>query len=149
MGMYSTFETDENLEISGVWIDYGDFRVRIASAGQGNKRYVKYAEAKLKPVRRAIEAGSLGQDRSNNIMSDIYAVTIIQDWEVKDKKGKDIEDAKWVVGIEDRSGKILPVTTENVVKTLLNLPRLFIDLQEQAALLSNFRKAEIEEDSGN
>lgn len=149
MGMYDTFETDEDLETSGVIIDYGDFRVKIASAGQGNKAYVKYAERKLKPVRRALDAGSLGQVRSNALMADIYAVTIVQNWEVKDPKAKDDADAAWVPGIEDRTGKIIPVTKENVEQTLINLPRLFSDLQEQAAALSNFRKAELEADSGN
>jgi len=149
MGMYDVFETDEDLETSGVWIDYGDFRVKIASAGPGNKLYVKYAERKLKPVRRAIEAGSLGQARSNAIMSDIYAVSIVQEWEVKDPKAKVAADAAWVSGIEDRTGKMIAVNKENIEQTLINLPRLFSDLQEQAASLSNFRKAENELDSGN
>ena len=148
-GMYEVFETDQKMETSGVWIDYGDFRVRIAAAGQGNKKYVKYAERKLKPVRRAIEANALGQDRSNAIMADIYGVTIIQAWEVKDPKAKDKAEAPWIEGIEDKSGKIIPVNLENVVQTLLNLPRLFGDLQEQAGSLDNFRKAELEQDSGN
>ncbi len=148
-GMYEVFETDENLESSGVWIDYGDFRVRIAAAGQGNKRYVKYAERKLKPVRRAIEANALGQERSQAIMADIYAVTIVQEWEMKDPKAKDKVAAKWVSGIEDREGKMIPVNQENVTQTLINLPRLFADLTEQAGSLDNFRKAELDQDSGN
>lgn len=150
-GMYEVFETDEKLESSGVWIDYGDFRVLISSAGQGNKRYVKYAERKFKPVRRAIEANALGQDRSLAIMADIYAVTIVQKWEIKDPKAKDKLKAKWISGIEnhDPNSSPLAVTAENVVQTLLNLPRLFTDLIEQAASLDNFRKAELDMDSGN
>ncbi len=138
MSMYGVFETDLDMEASGVWIDYGDFRVKIASAGQGNKNYVRYAEKKLKPVRRAIEAGAMSNERSSVIMADIYAKTVVLDWEVNGKKG-----------IEDRKGKIIPFNVENVEKTLIALPRLFMDLQEQAVSLGNFRKEEIEEDIKN
>ena len=143
MGMYDVFETDEDLETSGIWLDYGDFRVKIASAGQGNKKYVKYAEKALKPVRKAMQAGALSNERSIAIMSDIYAKTIVLDWEVAD------EDKKLKKGIESREGEILPVNYENVRDAFMALPNLFIDIQEQAASISNFRKAELEEDSGN
>ena len=75
MGMYDVFETDTDLETNGVWIDYGEFRVRIASAGSGNKNYMKYAEKKLKPVRKAMEAGALNEGRSQAIMADIFTKT--------------------------------------------------------------------------
>ena len=84
MGMYDTFETDPNMEQEGVFLDYGDFRVRIAHAGQGNSKYVRYAEKKLKPVRKAMEAGALGNERSMVLMIDIYAESIILDWQVRD-----------------------------------------------------------------
>lgn len=138
MSLYGVFETDLDMEASGVWIDYGDFRIRIASAGQGNKNYVRYAEKKLKPVRRAIEAGAMSNDRSQGIMADIYAKTVVLDWETDGKKG-----------IEARNGKLLPFSIENVEKTLINLPRLFMDLQEQAGSLGNFRKEEQEEEVKN
>lgn len=144
MGMYDVFETDEDLETSGIWLDYGDFRVKIASAGQGNKKYVKYAEKALKPVRKAMQAGALSNERSISIMSDIYAKTIVLDWEVADA-----EKGKMKKGIEARGGEILPVNYENVRQAFLDLPNLFIDIQEQANSIANFRKAELEEESGN
>jgi len=142
MGMYDVFETDEDLETDGIWLDYGDFRVKIASAGQGNKKYVKYAEKALKPVRKAMQAGALSNERSISIMSDIYAKTIVLDWEV-------MVDKKLTKGIESREGEILPMTYENVRQAFMDLPNLFIDIQEQANSIANFRKAELEEDSGN
>lgn len=138
MSLYGVFETDQDMEASGVWLDYGDFRIKIASTGQGNKNYVRYAEKKLKPVRRAIEAGAMSNDRSQAIMADIYAKTVVLDWETGGK-----------AGIEDRKGKILPFTIENVTKTLVALPRLFMDLQEQAGSLATFRKEEQEEETKN
>lgn len=142
MGMYDIFETDEDLENAGIWLDYGDFRVKIASAGQGNKKYVRYAEKALKPIRRAMQAGAVSNERSMAIMSDIYAKTIVLDWQVKG-------DAGWKPGIEGRDGEVLPFNKDEVQKVFEALPNLFIDVQEQANAISNFRKAEIEEDSGN
>lgn len=142
MGMYDVFETDENLETAGVWLDYGDFRVKIASAGQGNKSYVKYADKALKPVRKAMQAGALSNERSMAIMSDIYAKTIVLDWETMEK-------GKMVKGIEQRDGKVAPMNYETVKAAFLDLPNLFIDIQEQANSIANFRKTELEEDAGN
>lgn len=142
MGMYDTFETDGNLEENGVMLDYGDFRLLIASAGQGNKNYVRYAEKKLKPVRRAMEAGALSNERSMAIMADIYSKTIVLNWETRDGD-------KWKAGIESREGKIEPFNEQTVEAAFKNLPRLFMDVQEQAQSLSNFRKTELEEDTKN
>jgi len=146
MGMYDVFETDETLEANGVWIDYGDFRVLLASAGQGNKNYVRYAEKKLKPVRRALESGALSNERSQALMADIYSKTIILAWEVMQGEG---DEKAMKSGIENREGEIVPFSEVNVETALRDLPRLFMDLQEQAASLANFRKGEIEDEGKN
>lgn len=146
MGMYNTFETDPNREQEGVFLDYGDFRVRIAHAGQGNKKYVQYAEKALRPVRQAMNAGALSNDRSMAIMSDVYAKTIILDWQVAVRSEDGIS---WKQGIEAKDGSILPFSNENVEATLKALPALFTDIQQQASSIANFRAAEIEEESGN
>lgn len=142
MGMYDVFETDDSLENAGVLIDYGDFRVRLASAGQGNKNYVRYAEKKLKPVRKAMDVGALSNERSQALMADIYAETVILDWEV-------LVDDVWIQGIESPSGEIVDFNKENVEVALRALPRLFLDLQEQAMSLGNFRKADLEKEGKN
>lgn len=142
MGMYDIFETDEDLETTGIWLDYGDFRLKVASAGQGNKKYVRYAEKALKPIRRAMQAGAVSNERSLAIMSDIFAKTIVLDWQVK-------ADDAWKSGIEGRDGDILPFNYDNVIATFSALPNLFMDIQEQAQSIANFRKGELEDDSGN
>lgn len=142
MGMYDTFETDPNMEQEGVFLDYGDFRVRIAHAGQGNSKYVKYAEKKLKPVRKAMEAGALGNERSMAIMIDIYCESIILDWQVRNGE-------TWKSGIEARDGSVMPFTRENVEITLRALPNLFLDIQQQAQSIANFRRADLEGEAGN
>lgn len=143
MGMYDTFKTDPTREQEGVWLDYGDFRIRVAHAGQGNKRYVAYAEKALRPVRQAMNAGALSNERSMNIMADIYAKTIIIDWQVLQ------EDKTWKTGIEAEDGSILPFNNESVELTLKALPNLFSDIQTQASSIANFRAAEIEDEAKN
>tara|TARA_R110000772_G_scaffold30806_11_gene76527 strand:+ start:212 stop:643 length:432 start_codon:yes stop_codon:yes gene_type:complete len=142
MGMYDVFETDSDMEGEGVWIDYGDFRIKIASAGQGNKAYVRYAEKALKPVRKSMQAGALSNDRAQVIMATIYAKTIVKGWETK-------VDDEWVAGIEGRDGNLLTVNEENIKEAFTNLPNMFIDIQEMASSMENFRKAELEEEAGN
>lgn len=142
MGMYDTFETDPTMEQEGVFLDYGDFRVRIAHAGQGNSKYVKYAEKKLKPVRKAMEAGALGNERSMSLMIDIYSKTIVLDWQVR------VGD-NWKTGIEARDGTILPFSEEIVADTLRALPNLFVDIQQQASSIANFRAADLKAEAGN
>lgn len=144
MGLYDVFETDSDLEQKGIWVDYGDFKIRLASAGQGNPKYVKYAEKALKPIRKALDAGAVDNKRSQAILADIYAKTVILDWVTFDK-----EADEWKTGIEMKDGSIGEFNYDNVVNTLKALPNLFIDLQEQANSMANFRKAELEGDSGN
>ena len=147
MGMYDTFETDPTREQEGVYLDYGDFRIRVAHAGQGNKRYVAYAEKALRPVRQAMNAGALSNERSLSIMADVYAKTIVLDWQVAQKN----EDGtiSWKTGIEARDGSIQPFTAQTVEVTLKALPNLFSDIQQQASSIANFRRAELEEEAGN
>ena len=147
MGMYDTFETDPTREQEGVFLDYGDFRIRVAHAGQGNKRYVAYAEKALRPVRQAMNAGALSNERSLSIMADVYAKTIVLDWQVAQKN----EDGtiSWKTGIESRDGTILPFSAQTVEATLKALPNLFSDIQQQASSIANFRRAELEDESGN
>jgi len=140
--MYDIFQTDENLETGGIWLDYGDFRILIASAGQGNKKYIRIAERALKPIRRAMQAGAVSNERSMVIMSEVYAKSIILNWQVK-------VDGEWKVGIDGPEGELLPFNEEEVIKTFGALPNLFLDVQEQAQSTANFRKLEQETDTKN
>lgn len=151
MGMYDNFQTDPQRESEGVWLDYGDFRVLVAHSGQGNKAYVRYAEVALKPVRRAMEAGSLSSERAAPIMRDIFVKTIIKGWQVANHgAGLDApEHERWKDGIEAPDGGILEFNDENVQATLTKLPHLFLDIQEQAGRLSNFRMEELKDELGN
>lgn len=146
MGMYDVFETDSSLETSGIWLDYGEFRVKVAFGGESNKNYTRYAEAKTKPVRRAIQSGAMSTDKMRLIMMDVYAHTVVLDWQVN--TGTE-QDPQWSQGIESRDGSLMDFTTENVLATLTALPHLFQNIQEAAMDMANFRKEELEKEAKN
>jgi hypothetical protein len=142
MSLYSNFQTDPNLEKTGVWIDYGTFRVLLAFAGGANKRYLSLMDKKFKPLRQAIQAGTLDNDRAQKMLMDLYAEAVILDWET-------IYEDVPQQGIEGPKGELLPFTVENVKLTFLNLPNLFFDLKTQSEMISNFRIRELEAEAGN
>lgn len=141
-GMYKQFGTNKNLERTGVAIDYGPFRVTIARAGGSNKDFDKLIEAKTKPFRRAIQTNTIEREKVISIAREAFAQTCIKNWETK-------VDGEWKVGIEAPDGSLLPMTYENILKTLEALPDLFTDLQEQAASVALFQQGEREEDAKN
>lgn len=143
MGLYDQFQTDENMEREGVLLDYGDFKIRIAYAGGANKKYLNYAEVKLKPLSRGIKAGTISNERANAVMLDIFARTVVLDWFTRKEK------ENFVQGIEGPDGDILPFNEDNVKMTLTALPKLFADIQDQANQMSNFRQEVLEDEAKN
>ena len=141
MGVYS-FKTDENLEKSGIYLQYGDFRVKVARAGGSNKRYAKALEKETRDYRSAIKNDQMPEDKAAEIMRRVFASTVILGWETK-------VEGEWRSGIEAEDGTLLQFSQKNVESTLENLPDLFADIQEQATKFSNFRAAPREADLGN
>ena len=142
MSMYSTFETDNALEQSGVVVDYGPFRVTIARAGGSNQPYTKALERAVQPYKRAIATNSLDEETQRKIMYKVYSETVVKNWEVK------VGD-EWRPGIEAPNGETLPFNPENVLLTFNNLPDLFADLQQQAQNQVLYRREIMEDDAKN
>lgn len=130
--MYDKFKTDESREINGILLDYGDFRVRIARAGGGNKRYAKVLEAKSRPYQRAIQTETINFELQMKILQAVYAEAVVLKWET-------LVDGEYKDGIEGPDGKLLPVTVENIVATFEALPDLFSDIRAQADRVALFR----------
>ena len=148
MSMYKQFKTNDNLEIRGIILDYGDFRVTIARAGGANKRYDKILDLKAKPYKRAIQLGTISAEKDAELMREVYAEAVILKWEVVVER--DEEDNRiFKEGIEAPNGSVIPFSRENVLMTLKNLPDLMKDIQEQANKVSLFREEELEEDAKN
>lgn len=131
---YEAFETDPNLECGeGVRLDYGGFSITVHRAGGGNHRFLRVLEAKLKPHRRQLQAGTLDEELARGLLIEAYAEAVVVGWS----------------GVEDRDGRPMAFTRENVIKLLTDLPELFRDVQEQAQGLANFRRAQREEAAKN
>jgi hypothetical protein len=126
---YSLFETDKTVEVQGVWLDYGHFRIQIRRAGGANTRFARVLESKIKPYRHAFNTGSLDNAIAHRLMVETYAETVVIGWE----------------DVVDRSGEPLPFSVANCVRLFTDLPELFANVQEQATSLALFRAEEIEE----
>lgn len=76
----ATFRTNKSLENEGAWTDLaGDARVKLARIG--NRRYRDMLQAKLKPHRRAIRAGTLSDEVTEALMTEVIVETVLLDWE--------------------------------------------------------------------
>jgi hypothetical protein len=144
MSMYAQFQTDGSLEQSGVWLDYGEFKVKISRAGGANKKFVKLLEQRTKPFRRAMQTETMNNDKAMEILRGVYAATIVMAWETK-------VDGEFAPGIEppEEGEKLLPFNIENVAEVFNTLPDLFADIQEQSNKVAIFREELLESDSGN
>lgn len=142
--IYDVFQTDQDVEKSGIKIDYGPFYFLIARAGGANKRYSTRLEALLKPYRRAIQTETMDEKVGLDLVAQAYAETVILGWGHVDKDGKVVDGV--VLG---RDGKPLELTVDNVKRVLLDLPDLFKDLREQAEKAALFRVQVKEADAKN
>ena len=139
MNLYKQFETNADLEKTGVVIEYGNnsdgkvISFRVARAGGRNTAYLSYLENKLKPHRRMIQMDTMDQKLFENIVMDAFATTVVLGWE----------------GVEDRKGNLLPYTPNNAMSLFNDLPDLYKDLQEQSTKVALFRNEVLEVDIKN
>lgn len=140
--MYKQFSTDGDVEKDGVWLEYDGFRVKVARAGGANRKFAKTAETLTKPVRRALQTGTLSDERGTEIAYQIYAKSVILAWETE-------VDGEYVSGIEQPDGTIAPFSPNAVLDVFRALPDLFMDIQSQAQNLALFKTEIMAEEVGN
>ena len=139
MSLYTQFETDREIEKTGIVLDYGfnskkqPIQIRIARAGGANERYSKLLELRTKPYRRQIQNETLENAVAEKITKEVYAQTVVLGW----------------TGVEDRDGNEMPFTQENCVKLFTDLPDLWSDVQSQSTRASLFRSEILEADAKN
>lgn len=149
MSIYDSVRVDNAVEQKGVVLEYGKFRVTVARAGGGNKKYAAVLEAKSRPYRRAIQTETIAPDVAQRVLREVYVEAVIQKWEIN--RGTE-ENPDWVAGVDiDAEGNVVPATKENILKTLSDptLNWLFDDLQAQATQVALFRAAVQEAAAGN
>ena len=134
MSLYKQFKTDENLEKSGIWFQYGfnyegkPIRILCARAGGSNTKFLSALERKGKPYRSLIQNDSMDKDLIKRLTIEAYAEKVVLNWE----------------NVENAEGEELEFSVEACIKLFEDLPDLFTDLQEQTQK-SAFFKAEINE----
>lgn len=142
MSMYSQFATDKTLEKTGVWLDYGDFRILVARAGGSNTKYEKTLEVASRPHRRGLATGTISVKILRAVLISVYAKAVVLDWNVK-------VDGDWRQGIHQPDGSVGEFSEAAVVEAFTALPDLFADVQSQAEQVSIFKPEVLEEDAKN
>lgn len=131
--VHRLFKTDQKLEVEGIYLDFGHFKIRIARAGGANKAYLKAVEKKSRPFRRAIQQEMLDNEQAMKIMREIYAETVVIGWE----------------GVTDGEGNPLEFSRDNCLKLFEELPDLFTDVMDQSNKIALFREDIREDDAKN
>lgn len=140
MSLYNTFGTDKNLEVNGVWQDFGTERIKIARTGNKNTAYTKEMRRVSRKLDK-IDISSLPEEQTDRIMAEVFVKTIVRDWQVKNKKGE------WEQGLtilEKGKEKVVPFNVDNALQCLLDLPDLFNALRAFASELKTFQTEEEE-----
>lgn len=139
MSLYTQFKTNDELERTGIFLEYGTtddgkpIRILIARAGGSNLAYEKMLEAEVKPYRRQLQNETLDTGVVLRVLKKVFAKTIVLGWE----------------NVQDKDGKPLPFTVDNCIKLFDDLPDLFKDIQEQSQRAALFRETILEADSKN
>jgi hypothetical protein len=139
MSLYKQFKSDENLEKSGILLEYGfnsaglPITIRIARAGGGNTAYSKRMEHKVKPYRRQIQTETIDTQVVEKLLREVYAETVVLGWE----------------NVEDGDGNPMAHSVSNCIKLFEDLPDLFKDIQEQSQRSALFRADLLDSAEGN
>lgn len=135
LNLYKEYESDENVEVDGAWIDLGD-GAKVKVARWGNPNHEKVIERLRRPYRSMIRSGrDLPKQVSDRIATESLAEAILLGWE----------------GLLDRKGKAIPYSKENALN-LLSDPALkdFRETISSIALQAEtFRKESLETAAGN
>jgi len=130
MGIYALFTTDRDLETEGIYLEYAGARFLVARAGGGNKKFTTIAQKRLAPFTEAMRRGVVDEETSVKVLAEIYADSVILDWE----------------NVTDKNDNPLPYNRENVIKVLTELPELFDVIRVESENVKNFRPLVSEED---
>jgi hypothetical protein len=140
MSLYDTYETDPQLEKDGVHLEVGTnskgeiVTIRVRRAGGSNQQFAKVFEFKSKPYRRLMDIpGALDPKVQERLMREVYAEAIVAGWE----------------NVEDRQGKPLPFTKDNVIQLFTDLPDLFRTVVRESQGMAMYRKEVRDAEAGN
>jgi hypothetical protein len=91
LDIFKKYATDESLENNGTWRDIGS-GAKLLVARSGNKAYARALAKSYEQNRAALDLGDDSADaKSDEIMSDVIARTILLGWENVEYKGKPLD----------------------------------------------------------
>ena len=133
LNLFAEFATDSTAEKEGVWVEYGDIKFLIAMSG--NRKYRERFLKLYKPHERLFKTNSeAAEAKSNEILADVMAHTILLDW-----------TGEMVV---EKDGQPVKYSVENAKKALM-LTRFRELIQGYADDFSLFKAVKEEEEEKN
>lgn len=128
------FGTDKTAEIEGIWVDYPNgVSMKIARMGGANTEYSRYLTNQLKPYKFQIDRGTLSEDKSREILLEVFARYVLKDWK----------------GVTDEKGQPIEYSVEAAKKVLAEYPELLNELQTLASDYRRFAREVLEETAKN
>lgn len=126
--IYAEYETDIDLETSGVWVR--DIRpgIHVKLARLGNPKYRAIYQRRARPYRGQIDRNALSPEMANELVVYAVARAVLLDWE----------------NVTDREGNKLENTVENKEKLLADLPDFREDVLFASREAETFKRQETE-----
>lgn len=109
MDIFSSFATDETLEVQGIWHNLSK-TARVKVARSGNARYKAVLRAKFTAAQLDLSQGEEADQLAEAVLIDVMAETILVGWEGLTYQGKEapysVELAKTFLKVKDFRAKI-------------------------------------------
>lgn len=105
LDIFAQFATDESKEEAGVWVEIGeDAEILVARAG--NKKYGKMIAKEYEKHKKLLDLkNDASEAKSEEIMIEVLAKTILLGWKNISFKGEDLpyslENAKMLLAVKD------------------------------------------------
>lgn len=157
--LYGSLKTSAKLESEGVWLDLGHSRIRLARAGGANQKFNAAAERIARDHKRTIQLDLMSTEKGRELVRDLYTQTVIVDWLTADDEGTldddgdeapaDYTGQKYTRGLSMADGEIGECNIANVTTVLTDLPDLLLIIKDTAESLTFYRRALIENITGN
>lgn len=140
-GLFKQYKTNATAETEGVRIEFpeavnddGSVPAFILSRmGRSNKQYAKALEAATRPVRRQLELKTIKEEKSDEILLDVFVNNVLRGWE----------------NVYDENGQLMAFSPIAAKHLLTALPDFYERLRIEASEMANFREAAREEEAKN
>ena len=142
---YAVYRTDPDIERKGILLEEPNLRIRVARAGGSNTKFQTTFERVMRPLRRAIQLGTLTEEVSLRATAQIVSESLVLSWETREAPDSD----NFVPMVFDPSlREFVEPTPANIEKALIAAPALCSHIFASAKDETLYRE-EIKADMGN